>query len=467
MPETGTTTTNNTISTSCSPDDNSISIKALEDFPNEAFFQHVTIYPAISVPVKRTANLRKLLKHVVLRRPQTKNVFEVEGRPDQRVMLLHKNDDDDDAKVFDDPKVAALLQEHVDCQRTTYNMTMSYQDLTVDEILRRLLPASITEIPAAYEQVGCLAHINLREQVLPYKYWIGKVLLDKNQPRVKTVVNKLSSIDTKFRTFGMEVIAGSDAEGWSQVTLKEEGCIFDLDFRQVYWNSRLAGEHHRLVQLIKNQAKRSENGETVVADLMAGVGPFAVPLTRPADNKPNKQQKEAPGRITVYANDLNPASFKYLAINDTKNKCRNLHCYNVDARAFVHQLEAQQTEIDHVIMNLPATAPDFLDAFRGYTGKKLPLIHVHCFAPKASESQDYQDAVDRCATALGCPLDRKADRVQVHVVRDVSPNKNMLCVSFTLPQQARSLERLSIEPPCDAEEPDAKRPKQATASTTD
>lgn len=39
---------------------------------------------------------------------------------------------------------------------------------------------------------------------------------------------------------------------------------------QVYWNSRLESEHHRLVD---QYFKPNE----VIADIMAGVGPFAVP----------------------------------------------------------------------------------------------------------------------------------------------------------------------------------------------
>lgn len=51
--------------------------------------------------------------------------------------------------------------------------------------------------------------MNLREEWLPYKYIIGKVILDKN-PSIETVVNKTDTIDTKFRTFQMEVLAGKD-----------------------------------------------------------------------------------------------------------------------------------------------------------------------------------------------------------------------------------------------------------------
>jgi tRNA (guanine37-N1)-methyltransferase len=474
------------------------------DFPDKSLFEESLEYPALIIPVRRTAELRRLLSHVVLRRPKTKNVYTTtEDNPAQRILVLDNANMDikytnvkDKDTVFEDPKVKELLQSG-DCEKAEYTIKVEYHDFTVDEILRKLLPTEIQEIPSAYETIGKLAHVNLRKDHLPFQLWIGKVLLDINHPRIRTVVNKLGSIDTKFRTFGMEVIAGFSGDGWSEVSVKEEGCTFDMDFRQVYWNSRLVGEHRRLVKLIQDQALRSEKKVTVVADLMAGIGPFAVPLTSPADDhnrinkkKQKKKEQDDPSsqqsKFTVYANDLNPASYKYLSMNKTKNKCQNLHCFNVDARAFVHHLQtipaisvgngdsttnnaAKMMEIDHVIMNLPKTAPDFLDAFRGFTGQYLPRIHVHCFAPKSSEAQDYQDAVDRCAEALGCPIERERDDVQVHVVRDVAPNKNMLCVSFTLPSQVRSLLRVSLEqqdeeqPPL--EEPAAKRLKATELSS--
>ena len=45
-------------------------------------------------------------------------------------------------------------------------------------------------MPSAYETVGHIAHLNLRDELLPWKHVIGQVLLDKN-PSIKTVVNKV------------------------------------------------------------------------------------------------------------------------------------------------------------------------------------------------------------------------------------------------------------------------------------
>ena len=63
----------------------------------------------------------------------------------------------------------------------------------------------------------------------------GQVILDKLRT-VKTVVHKTQIIDSTFRNFDMEVIAGEP----NFVTLaREHGFSYKLDFSKVYWNPRL------------------------------------------------------------------------------------------------------------------------------------------------------------------------------------------------------------------------------------
>jgi tRNA (guanine37-N1)-methyltransferase len=445
-------------------------ILPLSEFPDAATFVRTQVYPALQVPVRYVAQLRRQLSSLLLRLPRVKNVVlpptinnekkvsssaSATATPPTRILILQ-----DQKNITSNPVLQQCLEQYENCQLTQYTVTTTYEHWTTDQVLRHILPKdTIPEIPSAFETVGHIAHLNLRDECIPYKYWIGKVLLDKHQPQIQTVVCKIGHIDNVYRTFPMEVLAtthhhpnannNKDKTPWSQVTVKEEGCVFSFDFTQVYWNSRLAGEHKRIVTLLQNEAAQKRRPQQpppsnavtplIVADVMAGVGPFAIPLT--------VNTTTSPTNLVVYANDLNPSSYRYLLHNKQINKCseEQLRCYNMDGRAFVQYLARERIPIDHAILNLPASAPEFLNAFCGFPFR--PRLHVHCFGAKTDASTNYQSAVDRCAQALGLvpsskqqsssssstTLDRMADQVQVHVVRDVAPTKYMLCISFVLP----------------------------------
>ena len=109
-------------------------------------------------------------------------------------------------------------------------------------------------------------------------------------PSCEVVVNKIGKIDTVFRTFDMEILAGEDN---TFTSVREDDCVYEFDYRKVYWNSRLHHEHSRLVHTFtKND---------IVADMFCGVGPFVIPAAKKG--------------CLCYANDLNPASYQSLLHN--------------------------------------------------------------------------------------------------------------------------------------------------------
>lgn len=241
----------------------------------------------------------------------------------------------------------------------------------------------------------------------------------------------------------MEVLAGEED---FVATVRENGCTFTFDFSAVYWNSRLITEHSRIVESLKK--------EDVVLDMFAGVGPFAVAA---AKNK----------GCTVHANDLNPHSFKYLKENaKTNHVSGRVMTYNLDGRDFLTDItkslvgEAFPSGVKNgsspvcpystVIMNLPASAVEFLDAFRGLfccvseefrSSVILPLIHCYCFVKsdsyiKTGSEQEYTGAaLLQVCRHLGVSLLDGQEDCHVKVVRDVSPRKAMVRVSFRLPPE--------------------------------
>jgi tRNA (guanine37-N1)-methyltransferase len=117
----------------------------------------------------------------------------------------------------------------------------------------------------------------------------------------------------------------------------------------------------------------------------------------------------------------------------------------LDGREFIHSLmsRAPSKTPSHVIMNLPATAVEFLDAFRSWPAAlPPPTVHVYCFVK--CQSLDASDAEakirPRVEAALGCA----AGELAVHLVRDVAPKKPMCCVSFRLPEAVGGLERVDL-----------------------
>ena len=66
------------------------------------------------------------------------------------------------------------------------------------------------------------------------------MILDK-LVNVKTVVNKLHEIDSVYRNFELEIIAG---EANTIVQCRESKATFQFDFAKVYWNPRLSNYVH-------------------------------------------------------------------------------------------------------------------------------------------------------------------------------------------------------------------------------
>ncbi|KAM6538821.1 TRNA (guanine(37)-N1)-methyltransferase [Fusarium falciforme] len=343
-----------------------------------------------------------------------------------------------------------------------YDLEITYDFWNYFDVIKSILPEELHgEIPSGFNTVGHVAHLNIRDQYLPYKNIIAQVLLDKN-PHIKTVINKTDNVgsENEFRTFAYEVLGGPDD---MNVEVSEAGCTFRFDYSKVYWNSKLDTEHKRITSLFKP-------GE-VVADVMAGIGPFAVPAGKKG--------------VFVWANDKNPESHRYLEDAIRKNKVSEfVKPFNYDGHDFIRTsadlvLEASKRgdcavikpprpprkstapppepvrvpvppTISHFVMNLPASAIEFLHNYRGlyhghedlfepHTEIKLPIVHVHCFSAKTDDDTPLKDICERIHKEIGVMLKpgdaEKEGEVLIYDVRDVAPAKRMFCASFRLPRE--------------------------------
>lgn len=109
-------------------------------------------------------------------------------------------------------------------------ITIGYQNQPVTRILTKLLPNEAQPPPSSYEQIGHVAHLNLRSAHLPYGKLIGSVMLDRLQPSIRTVVNKLGEVGGPYRTYQVDLIAGDDDYS---VHVTEHGASLYFDLTKV------------------------------------------------------------------------------------------------------------------------------------------------------------------------------------------------------------------------------------------
>ncbi|RPB17118.1 tRNA methyltransferase [Morchella conica CCBAS932] len=356
-----------------------------------------------------------------------------------------------------------------------HDLHLKYENWGYNEIAEAILPEElVNDCPSSSTRVAHIVQLNLQNKFLPYKHMLGAIILDKN-PEVRTVVNKIEAVGTwsEFRTFPMELLAGSPD---TQVVVNEWNCEFHFDFAKVYWNSRLANEHQRIVRMF-------EPGEAV-ADVMAGVGPFAIPAAK--------------NRVLVWANDFNPDAFESLQKNIMINKVhgvvqpfkleasefirtsvRNLyrlsrspsairnpikvysHQYSEGVQEILRRAGKTEEEINpppvylrippffsHFVMNNPATAASSLEGFIGaYNGlenqffdaenlpkREFPLVHLYIFQKAGPMQYTKRHICREISRGLGYKV-RPEDLEHLELVKMVGPEKGYYCASFRLPAE--------------------------------
>ncbi|XP_026448284.1 tRNA (guanine(37)-N1)-methyltransferase 1-like [Papaver somniferum] len=337
-------------------------------------------------------------------------------RGSTRLLLLDENLANKNVEELPEAVKAVITGELAQSRKTIpelvqCKLTLFYNYWQMNEILEALLPRGAI-VPSAFETIGHIAHLNLRDEHLPCKKLIAQVVLDKNKPKIQTVVNKVESIQNEYRTMQLEVLAGNNS---LVATVTENGIRFHVDLAAVYWNSKLATERQRLV----NRFTSSD----IVCDVFSGVGPIALAAAKKVK--------------LVYANDLNPAAVEYLERNCVLNKLeRKIKVSNMDGRRFIVAMfnSHKAKSITQVVMNLPNDAVEYLDVFRGIFIERpkemispMPMIHVYGFSNASDPEFDFHQRIR-------ISLKEVAVEVEIHRVRHVAPGKWMLCASFVLPE---------------------------------
>ncbi|KAK1266611.1 tRNA (guanine(37)-N1)-methyltransferase 2 [Acorus gramineus] len=407
-----------------------------EDFESELQLS------ALRIPRELCKAVGRLLNGFLLDKPRVKPIAEDPSSKATRLVILSERVQSPDLSDIPESKLEEL-KKLCEIQVVPYSLKLGY----------------------TYWGAGHIAHLNIVGDLLPYKDVIAKVIYDKNQPKIRTVVNKVGAITNEFRVPKFEVLEGED----DMVTeVKQYGATFKLDYSLVYWNSRLEHEHIRLVSQFRA-------GETI-CDMFAGVGPFAIPAAQKG--------------CIVYANDLNPDSVHYLRINAEINKVEDrVSAYNMDARAFMcHLMSVPASEIKaeslSVILetcnsqvngrvsseggSLSKDVKDKCPINANYEDSSEDSCMTAAAAANTKRRSENCDEEDTSVNGLNTTphsqklgrrnkklrgfkpssimtwehIDHEAEttvnaKIQdpiFHRVRDVAPNKAMFCLSFQLPE---------------------------------
>ncbi len=248
---------------------------------------------------------------------------------------------------------------------------------TLTQALQDKLPHELLDkVPQAFDVVGDIVVIDIPPQLKAYQSLIGEAI-KKTQKNVTTILAKAGDISGIFRVRDYNYIAG---ENKTKTIHKEFGCQYHVDIAKAYFSPRLSHEHERVALLV-------QDGETV-ADLFAGVGPFSVLI-----GKRNPTVK-------VYAVDLNPDAVELLAVNVRINRVENNVC-PILADALKIATTKLKGSADRVIMNLPETAIDFVDAACNAIKPQGGVAHFYGFVRSPDTIEDLKQRFMRLVKKNG------------------------------------------------------------------
>lgn len=267
------------------------------------------------------------------------------------------------------------------------------------------LPAELLEdVPQAFDIVGDILVIDIPPSLKSYEKVIGVAIMQTHK-NIKVVLGKAGDISGVFRVRDYTLLAGEDR---TNTIHREFGCQYHVDLAKAYFSPRLSHEHERV-------AAQVQTGETVV-DLFAGVGPFAVLI--------GKRQPEA----KVYAVDLNPDAVELLKVNVRANR--------VDSQVFPFCADAREIAagklygvVDRVIMNLPETAIDFVDAACNAIKLQGGVAHFYAFIRQPDTIENLKQRFTGLVELNG----RKVERfLYAKSIRETAPFESQIALDVKI-----------------------------------
>ncbi len=305
-----------------------------------------------------------------------------------------------------DEELSTLKNQASELQISKSNFIEKHStEETFTHILEKQLPPDLFQsIPHSLDIIGDIAIIEIPKQLKSHEKLIGETIL-KTYKNIKTVLAKAGAISGVYRIRDLNLIFG---ENKTRTVYKEYGCQYHVDVAKAYFSPRLSNEHHRVAQLVKE-------GETVV-DLFAGVGPFAVLISK------------VNPKAEVYAVDINPEAFELLKVNVRVNKVETkVYPLLGDARELVGGKLCGIA--DRVIMNLPETAIDFVDAACQTLKPQGGLVHFYGFIRKPDTIEEMKSRFSKAVKVSGRKV---VEFIQYRNIRETAPFESQVVLDVKI-----------------------------------
>jgi tRNA (guanine37-N1)-methyltransferase len=268
---------------------------------------------------------------------------------------------------------------------------------------RQRTPADLLGFDPSYERLGDVAILD--EDDSDRAEAIADAILDSDLP-VRAVIDRASKVKGDLRVRDWTVVATDDEASTgdrpvTETVHREYGFEYLLDLSRVYFSPRLATERHRVTEQVAA-------GEQVV-DMFAGVGPFAIPM--------------AARGATVVGVDLNPAAVEYLRENARRNGVADrVTAVEGDVRDVADDYAGWA---DRIVMNLPHSADEFLDAAVTLAGNDC-ILHYYDIQHEDDPFGPGERAIRDAAEGYD------VDVLTRHVVRSYAPHELNVCLDVRL-----------------------------------
>jgi len=200
---------------------------------------------------------------------------------------------------------------------------------------------------------------HLGEVVIVRKNVLDHISAEELVQRIRVTYPKVRAIwikeDTSeiYRKPILKLLWGEEIR---EIAVKEHGILFKVKLGEVYYNSRLAEEHHRVASMVKH-------GE-VVLDAFCGVGGFTLHIA-------------ASKLSIVIANDINPVAYELLVENINLNKKKLVGTViplNMDSRDLLTVI--REESVDRIVADLPHSSLDYAEIYTKLL-KRGGILHLY------------------------------------------------------------------------------------------